>query len=268
MNVITNGNIINIKDHQLFVIALMEILKLRLETTMLLDELCCDLSAYEQILKQLMPTMFASHIKIRYLFSCIAALIVFHPKLLLSQRHRNKKDVQKEKQCYSPKLLMIYPTTNDYELFHLWIPKFVSSYVYLLCPQHKIRWTSHHTRSFEHIVKFKDDADVSINAQNASFETVDGNELYSQNDKIKAMIGTHLKLKQDLKDQEAEKVEVKQQYEASIANEILSELQSSKNHKNFIKCIQQIMALFDFSEFLDRFCSESKFYLIIERFVV
>merc|ERR1711933_125330 len=55
----------NNKSHESFIVSLLEIIKLRFETSIFLDELDCDdLNEYEQILKQLLPLMFIPNTKI------------------------------------------------------------------------------------------------------------------------------------------------------------------------------------------------------------
>lgn len=247
-------------SNEALVVVLMEMLKLRFESSVLLDSSDCAEDRYEQILRRLLPAMFASNLKIRYLFSCIASIIAFHPKLLLSQSARSAKSVQREKECYSPKLVMVYTDRESKdafsELFHLWIPKFVSSYIYLLLPQHKIRWTPYFTRSFEHI----------LHGVDGEGETVDANELYSQNEKIKEMVEEHLALQNEMESKGISRDKLKEQFEAKMAEQILSALEGCKSHCAFIQHVHHMMALFGFSGFLQRFCCQPKFYSVLQRF--
>ena len=242
-----------------FMMQVLEIIKLRFETSMILDKLDCnDINKYEIILKQLLPTMFIPHETIRYLYSCIAALIVFHPCLLLSQSFRDKYYVQKEKERYSPKLSLIYDeassssnTKNKHQLFHIWIPKYVSNNVSLLFPHHPIKWTSYHTQSFEHVVK-------------SPFhkQMIDGTQLYSQNDKI------HLMIKQYSEIDTNNKVQFKKQYEMDIATKVLTKWSNCNNAQDYIRGIHQIMSLLAFSDFLNHFASQSLFYKGLEKYVM
>lgn len=145
-------------EHSSLIIVLLEIIKLRFETNVVLDANDCSPDRCESVLRALLPTMFRSKMEIRYLFCCIASTMVFHSEFILSQRHRTPKWVQKERECFAPKLMMIYAPDSGAtgpsvtgtagkehhkfpDLFHLWIPKFMAHSVSLLQPQHKIRWT-------------------------------------------------------------------------------------------------------------------------------
>jgi len=139
------------------VVVVLEIIKLRFECNVVLD--ANDLSAdqCESVLRALLPSMFRSKMVIRYLFCCIASTMVFHSEFVLSQRHRLPKWVKKERECFAPKLMMVYAPDSSArpsvtgaagkehhkfpDLFHLWIPKFVAQSVSLLQPQHKIQRT-------------------------------------------------------------------------------------------------------------------------------
>ena len=93
------------------------------------------------------------------------------------------------------------------------------------------------------------------------------NELYSQNESVKVMVKEYLEIKQQLVSKGISKTEFREQYEQQIADRILDDLQRCTNHKGFMSSIQEIMGLFEFSNFLERFCSAPKFYLILERYV-
>lgn len=208
---------------------------------------------------------------IRHLFTCICCTIVFHPYFLLSQEYRNKTFVQQEKQCYSPLLITIYsslthglnndenPSNSAFDkIFNLWIPKFIAQYVRLQQPQRKIRWTSAHTKAFEHIITGDSCVISNMNGM------IDDTQLYSINDDVKHMIEQHLEMK-SMMNTSANTLQLKVIFEQKIVGQMLHSLEKCKTHSDFMIDIQRILSLFQFSDFMKHFCSQPSFFIVLER---
>ena len=151
------------------------------------------------------------------------------------------------------------------DLFHLWIPKFVAQSVSLLLPHHKIRWTPHHTKAFERVVR-RDDGQKSQNHDHNAAADGDGIGIgtLTENDCIRSMVEEHLEIER----QSLSATALREQSEQRIADRILDELQRSTDHQGFVQSLQTMSALFGRWRFVERWCSAPKLYLILERYTL
>ena len=115
---------------------MLELLKLRFECLVVLDSLStAERAQGEEVLRRLLPLMFAASAQVRYWFHCLAGVICFHPNTLLCHAARSAEAVRAERRCYAPKVAQVDT---------LWLPHLVAQHVTLLMPHRKVRWTPSH----------------------------------------------------------------------------------------------------------------------------
>ncbi|ETO09038.1 hypothetical protein RFI_28350 [Reticulomyxa filosa] len=282
-HVVHKHNMLSSSEVEAWIVSLLEVIKLRMECNLLLDDYDCVVHNSQQLTLQvhfygtLLPYMFHLNDTIRYITYCIFANTLFHPSLLLCHFERSPSYVTRERQCYMPKLASVYSCTASRdqlsskkmdnmvtEAFHMWIPKFLSHHVKLLCPFHKIRWTSPHTRDLERCWSVEA-TPLSTQTSRLINSSVMGEELLIQNEQAQLMINASIAFKQ----QNKSPVSMRSEYEKSLCTQLLQRLQSSTSHEEFLTHFHALDYLNELhpSLFRQHIGTNPFHYAIVERFL-